>query len=277
MKCPKCDYLGFETGDKCRNCGYDFSLIATPAEAPTPDLVLNEPPVQAAEPPPLPLFLPGGRSDRSDEPLITRAGPPRPPLAVRRTPEIPRLRSTSRPLRRPDPEPVLDFIDDGGDLADAPELEAPPPALPSSGTRAEAPEDSPLSRRVIAAFIDVAIMLAIDLGVVYFTLRMAALTMADWRALPPVPMLAFLAILKVGYFSAFTSVGGQTIGKMAAGIQVIGEDRAPVDPVRALQRVLTGVLSTLTFGLAFIPALIGPDRRPLHDRVARTRVVTRVS
>ena len=31
----------------------------------------------------------------------------------------------------------------------------------------------------------------------------------------------------------------------------------------------------LTFGLGFIPALIGPDRRALHDRVARTRVVAR--
>src|ERR1051325_2638041 len=28
MKCPKCDYLGFDTGERCRNCGYDFSLIA---------------------------------------------------------------------------------------------------------------------------------------------------------------------------------------------------------------------------------------------------------
>src|SRR5262245_20929710 len=27
MKCPKCSYLGFETGDRCRNCGYDFSLL----------------------------------------------------------------------------------------------------------------------------------------------------------------------------------------------------------------------------------------------------------
>ena len=33
MKCPKCRYLGFETGDRCRNCGYDFSLLvdAVPA------------------------------------------------------------------------------------------------------------------------------------------------------------------------------------------------------------------------------------------------------
>ena len=28
MKCPKCAYLGFETGDRCKNCGYDFSLLS---------------------------------------------------------------------------------------------------------------------------------------------------------------------------------------------------------------------------------------------------------
>ena len=32
MKCPKCRYLGFETSERCRNCGYDFSLSA-PVEA----------------------------------------------------------------------------------------------------------------------------------------------------------------------------------------------------------------------------------------------------
>ena len=30
MKCPKCDYLGFEEVDRCRNCGYDFSLMSAP-------------------------------------------------------------------------------------------------------------------------------------------------------------------------------------------------------------------------------------------------------
>ena len=42
MKCPKCEYLGFETGDRCKNCGYDFSLAA----AATPqggELMLREP------------------------------------------------------------------------------------------------------------------------------------------------------------------------------------------------------------------------------------------
>jgi hypothetical protein len=28
MKCAKCGYLGFETGERCRNCGFDFSLLA---------------------------------------------------------------------------------------------------------------------------------------------------------------------------------------------------------------------------------------------------------
>src|SRR5436853_159195 len=33
MKCPKCGYLGFETVDRCRNCGYEFSLT-TAADLP---------------------------------------------------------------------------------------------------------------------------------------------------------------------------------------------------------------------------------------------------
>lgn len=40
MKCPKCGYLGFETTDRCRNCGYDFSLAPF---SPEPDLSLRNP------------------------------------------------------------------------------------------------------------------------------------------------------------------------------------------------------------------------------------------
>ena len=35
MKCPKCLYIGFETGDRCKNCGYDFSLLAAADEPST--------------------------------------------------------------------------------------------------------------------------------------------------------------------------------------------------------------------------------------------------
>ncbi len=32
MKCPKCGYLGFESGDRCRNCGYEFSLTVSKSD-----------------------------------------------------------------------------------------------------------------------------------------------------------------------------------------------------------------------------------------------------
>ena len=29
MKCPKCQYIGFDGHTRCRHCGYDLSLAAT--------------------------------------------------------------------------------------------------------------------------------------------------------------------------------------------------------------------------------------------------------
>src|SRR6476619_2659498 len=28
MRCPKCQYISFDSGDRCRNCGYEFSLTS---------------------------------------------------------------------------------------------------------------------------------------------------------------------------------------------------------------------------------------------------------
>ena len=30
MKCPKCHYLGFDTGDRCKHCGYDLTNLTEP-------------------------------------------------------------------------------------------------------------------------------------------------------------------------------------------------------------------------------------------------------
>jgi uncharacterized RDD family membrane protein YckC len=110
--------------------------------------------------------------------------------------------------------------------------------------------------------------------VVYFTLRMAGLAMADWAALPPVPLIAFLLLVKLSYFSAFTAVGGQTIGKMAARIRVVTtEEDASVDGARAVKRALAGAVSAGLLGLGYLPALMGSERLALHDRVTRTRVI----
>ena len=354
MKCPKCAYLGFETGDRCKNCGYDFSLLAaadsdpadfihhatsdeldcvpqasssepdyvfrTPSaddvsiqvnedldpydrwfdnrreplggtrgpepsvrdthgalpvsltpespfadESPAPSPAIHFVPVNSAEA--LPLFRPSDNAD--DEPLIKMPAAPRAPLAVRRTPDTPRLRAVARPVLRPT-APVLQFSEEPLEVAAGPAetvLHVQPWAVGAMTS-----ESSRTGGRLVAAVIDHAILLGIDLGVVYFTVRMAGLSMSEWNVLPLVPMLTFLGLLKISYFYAFTAVGGQTIGKMAVGTCVIAEDGAPVDAARAMRRTCAGVLSVLLLGLGFAPALFG-NRRALHDRLAGTRVV----
>lgn len=308
MKCPKCDYLGFETGDRCKNCGYDFSLIESsepeeievdltmlaaddgpagpswldqvdrglgqrdivePYTAPKPEPVVRKPQAVAAPAARLyetPLFAPSD-DDAGDEPLIRLPATPRPPLAVRRTPETPRLRAVPKLQPRITPEPELDFVNEPAAIED-------PPVTPRPSQEVATGEVSEPSVRLAAAAVDHVLLLAIDLVVVYFTLRMAGLSTADWRTLPLAPLLTFLLLLKLAYFCAFTAVGGQTIGKMAMRIRVVTEAGYSVDGARALKRTLAGAISTVALGLGFVPALIGSDRRTLHDRVAQTRVIT---
>jgi uncharacterized RDD family membrane protein YckC len=127
--------------------------------------------------------------------------------------------------------------------------------------------------RLAAAAVDHVILAAIDLAVVYLTLRMAGLTMADWSLLPLAPLAVFLLLLEVSYFCAFTAIGGQTIGKMAMGIRVVTDEGAPVDGACAIRRTLAGTVSAIVLGLGFVPALFGSERRALHDRLTHTRVV----
>jgi len=126
---------------------------------------------------------------------------------------------------------------------------------------------------MVAAAIDHVLLLAIDAGVIYFTLRISGLTMNEWGALPVLPLLAFLLLLKLAYFSAFTAVGGQTIGKMALRIRVVSEDNGAIDGNLALKRTVVSAVSTAFLGLGLLPAFFDPERRAFHDRVARTRVV----
>ena len=118
----------------------------------------------------------------------------------------------------------------------------------------------------------------IDLVVVYFTLKICDLTFAQVLTLPMAPLVSFLVLLNGGYLSTFVAAGGQTIGKMAAGIRVIPAD--PAAPLservsfgQAVVRAAGYLVSALPVGLGFLPAFFGQERRALHDRLADTRVV----
>jgi uncharacterized RDD family membrane protein YckC len=313
MKCPKCGYLGFERVDRCRNCGYDFSL-ASPT--PQPDLAIRREtettnpmedlslidaasewqavkpmsevavsldrvfgetetrPARAAleplslaavadvpRPPPrddLPLF---GPPIPDDKPLITRASPPRPPLAVRRaTPEVPRL--------RPEQQPRTASFDLALEMADPSPM---PVGLPDDTERGA--QDAAVGARFLAVMVDLPILALIDAVVVYFTMQLCYLTIEELGILPKGPLVAFLFVQNGGYLVAFTA-GGQTLGKMVAGIRVVQSDSdASLDFGRAFLRTLMWVVLALPAGLGFLTALFSRDHRGLHDRFAGTRVV----
>jgi uncharacterized RDD family membrane protein YckC len=293
MKCPKCGYLGFESGDRCRNCGYEFSLSVGksdpldvaldrgPDESKPPldlDRIIGAPdPPQADD---LPLFTPsrGEHAERSastngvkafegvgrrhDVPVVT-ASPPRAPLVVRRaTPEVPRARSrsTKTPARADTLfEPLRGATEQ--------------PFHPSRSEDFSSEALAALSSRILAVLLDVALLSALDASILYLTLRLLGLGSAQLFELPLLPLFAFFLLLNGGYFVAFTAVGGQSIGKMALGIKVISQEEGTVPVARATLRTLAFFVSALPLGAGFLPGVLSSDRLTLHDRLAHTRVV----
>jgi uncharacterized RDD family membrane protein YckC len=309
MKCPKCGYLGFETGDRCRNCGYDFSLPAVaPSAEPDDDLMIKAGPEEDAAlldftlrkeidlaPQPIPSrrvdqeldlnrligapesaappsspprslsgefpLFPSDQGADDQTPLARRRAIPRPPLAVRRaTPEVARVR------------PHQTLRDDRTGAYETPPLAG--LGLPSvaSGDHLPASAYAPPVRRFAAALIDLLVLGAIDTAVVYFTLRLAGLDFRNITLLPWPPLAGFFLLLNGGYFVTFAAVGGQTIGQMAFGLRVVGDDGAPLAFGTATLRTLAWLFSALPLGLGLWFALSG-DHRTLHDRLTATRVV----
>ena len=293
MRCPKCQYISFDNGDRCRNCGYEFSLTSS---APTVDL-----PIQTGEEPIGPLAdfalegapsavkqevsiaadavassrpitssfdLPHFKERRTpDDPArVSPAATPRAPLSVRRsTPTPPRSSN-----RGPD-EPVLGF---GVDEASTARRRS--SVAPIQGEDHEAHGGTAsLGPRLLAGLIDAVILSAIGSIVLYLTLRICGVPWSRVAVIPPVPFVSFLLLIAGGYFILFTAAAGQTIGKMAAGIKVVpmneGHGRVPLG--HAVLRATAYAISALPVGVGFLPALVDVNRRAIHDRLADTRVV----
>jgi len=279
MKCPKCGYLGFEPVDRCRNCGYDFSLAEIePLELPlrpqqsTLDPLADLEMVDAAIPerptpsrlgptPELPLFglRPDEESDLDQQPrrnVVLR----RPAIAATVAAQRPRRHEAGR-------DQMLDL---------EPDVPVTRPAWASHHEEREAPDDAPdagLTSRLFAVAFDLAILAAIDAVVVYFTLAICGMTLAEFDLLPKGPLLGFLFVQNAGYLVAFTA-GGQTLGKMLAGIRVVSDNSdIGLDLGRAALRTAVWVLLAVPAGLGFLTAIFSSDHRGLHDRFAQTRVV----
>jgi uncharacterized RDD family membrane protein YckC len=146
--------------------------------------------------------------------------------------------------------------------------------MEATGTPADedATEDATVGARFAAFVADALILLAIDVAVVYFTMQICGIGLDDLGILPRAPLLVFLLVQNGGYLVAFTA-GGQTLGKMAAGIKVVSaEPHSSLDVGRAFVRELVWLVLAAPAGLGLLTVL-SRDRRGVHDRFAGTRVV----
>lgn len=275
MKCPKCGYVGFEPVERCRHCGYDFALSTPVDAAPIAGLVprgdaaaplpLRERPAASVDGPaavveaPLDdLPLRGPSFFTAAERFADPPPPARTPLAVRRTAERPRSRTTTAVQKRSRPV-LLEVVTEDAAVGTTPADAAAAPVAPAFA-------------RVCSAAIDILVLAGIDAAVVYLTAQMAGVPLADVAALPLAPLATFVLGLNVAYLTVFTANGGQTLGKMAAGLRVEGTD-GRLTFGDAVVRVVVAVVGGLAMGAGFLPALWRTDRRAVHDHVAHTRVV----
>jgi uncharacterized RDD family membrane protein YckC len=75
------------------------------------------------------------------------------------------------------------------------------------------------------------------------------------------------------YFVGFNTLRGATPGKHIFGLRVLGADGSRLTLGRAALRQVAEWLSALTFGAGFLLVALTPQKRALHDLLARTQVV----
>ncbi len=246
MRCPKCHYVGFGSGERCRHCGYDLSLKTASFTQSDPVIRSDRKSGDLAE---LPLHL-----KHQVEPLTSRS---------KAEPEED-LSNLELPLFQENPTDVAtnsEALDRG--------------ARETIGSAVERASTSATSRvrRLCAAVLDIVLMACIDAVVVYMTLKLSGLAITEWSKLPVAPLAGFLFLLTGGYVVAFTVACGQTLGKMAFGIKVICVDGNPVGFGTGVLRATAYLISILPCGIGFVVGLFDPQDRTLHDRVALTRVI----
>jgi uncharacterized RDD family membrane protein YckC len=225
---------------------------------------------------PAPAAEPARMTDVAAEtPLIKLPAEPRAPLGVRRKvsdgsaprPARHTHGSHSRKLGPLD----RDLLED---LQRIEKLEQVDVALDRTASH-EAPPDgrAGAGKRAAAAALDAVLMGGLATAVLAITLRWCDIPFSRATVLPMAPTAAFLLLVGAGYLLMFTAAGGQTLGKMAFGLRVVGDDAdGALTMKQAVYRSVLAVPSVLAFGAGFLPALVG-DERALHDRLAHTRVV----
>lgn len=85
--------------------------------------------------------------------------------------------------------------------------------------------------------------------------------------------LTYLFLVTGLFLGYFWHKKGQTLGMLAWKIAVVDENNAPLSWKQAWIRYTLGCLSCCLGGLGFLWCLVDKHRKPLHDRLAKTKVI----
>lgn len=129
-------------------------------------------------------------------------------------------------------------------------------------------------RRLVAYLID-SIALSIVGGIIGGGMGVLAAVGGSEEALAAVNLLANCVgfLLSLAYFVVFWATTGQTLGKMAMGIKVVGIDGTPISWGKAILRYIGYIISGLVLALGFIWIAFDSQRQGWHDKIASTVVV----
>lgn len=130
-----------------------------------------------------------------------------------------------------------------------------------------------VGKRAIGAIIDLAVLVAVFLGMAAAMGEFETKDGTLSASLNGGPFMLYL-LIAIAYFVLLEAATGATIGKLATGIRVVKVDGSKIDFPAALVRNLLRVVDGFAFYLvAAIVAWNSPMRQRLGDMVAKTVVV----
>ncbi len=133
--------------------------------------------------------------------------------------------------------------------------------------------------RLVAKLVDSAILWAAGIALTF-----TAAPLLDGPEAQPLsafpdeghPLLVLVQFAAAAaYSTVFVGRYGATPGKMAAGLRIVTPDGGPVGYGTALCRYFGEILSGVILGIGYLMVAFDVQKRALHDRICRTRVVFR--
>jgi len=136
-----------------------------------------------------------------------------------------------------------------------------------------------VGKRFVAVFIDgIIIMLVIMVPIIVLSAMIAAAKQGDNASGAMVWVMPIMLLLEYGLPAAFEIffIGkyGATPGKMLMKIKVVAPDGDRIGYGRATGRYFAKMLSGLILYIGFLMAFWDDEKRALHDRICKTRVIT---